>query len=107
MFKIKSAARLAITVALIISSNISLAMMMGLLPDLTESAVKKRVQFSEMIAINSASLAENNRLTDLEQVLQQLLARNEDLVSLGIRKRDGSYRMMFGEHSKNWKQDEK
>lgn len=107
MFKIKSAARLAITVALIISSNISLAMMMGLLPDLTETAVQKRVQFSEMIAINSASLAENNRLTDLEQVLQQLLARNEDLISLGIRKRDGSYRMLFGEHSKNWKPDEK
>ena len=64
MFKIKSAARLALTVALIVSSNISLAMIMGLLPDLTESAIKKRVQFSEMVATNSASLAENNRLTE-------------------------------------------
>jgi hypothetical protein len=74
---------------------------------LTETAVQKRVQFSEIVAINSASLAENDRLADLEQVLQQLLARNEELVSLGIRKRDGSYRMLFGEHAKNWKPEEK
>ncbi|MFO0033639.1 MAG: diguanylate cyclase [Planctomycetota bacterium] len=107
MFKIKSAARLAITVALIVSSNLSLAMMMGLLPDLTEQAVQQRVQFAELIAINSASLAENNRLTDLERVLEQFQARNEELLSLGIRKRDGSYRLTVGEHKKNWKPEER
>jgi PAS domain-containing protein len=107
MFKIKSAARLAVTVALIVSSNLSLAMMMGLLPDLTEQAVQKRVQFAELIAINSASLAENNRLADLQQVLEQFKARNEELLSLGIRKRDGNYRLTVGDHKKEWKENER
>lgn len=107
MFKIKSAARLAVTVALIVSSNLSLAMMMGLLPDLTEQAVQKRVQFAELIAINSASLAENNRLADLQQVLEQFKARNEELLSLGIRKRDGNYRLTVGDHKKDWKESER
>lgn len=107
MFKIKSAARLAVTVALIVSSNLSLAMMMGLLPDLTEQAVQKRVQFAELIAINSASLAENNRLADLQQVLEQFQTRNEELLSLGIRKREGGYRLTIGDHKQNWKESER
>lgn len=107
MFKIKSAARLAITIALIVSSSLSLSMMLGLLPDPTEQAVQNRVRFAELIAVNSASLAEDNRLSDLQNVLVQFQSRNEELLSLGIRKRDGNYRLTLGKHKGEWKNDER
>lgn len=102
MFKIKSAARLAIIMALIIASNLCLALMIGLVPDLNQQAIRERVRFSEILALNAASLAENNRLADLQKVVEQLASRNPELLSLGIRKADQTYRFQTGKHQRIW-----
>ena len=102
MFKLKSATRLAITVALIVASNLWLAMMLGIAPDLSKHAIRKRIELSEMIAISAARLAEANRLPELSAIMQQVTERNPELESIGVRKRDKTYRLTFGTHLGQW-----
>ena len=103
MFKLKSATRLAITVALIVASNLWLAMMLGIAPDPSKQAIRKRIEVSEMIAISAARLAEGNRLPELSAIMQQVTERNPELESIGVRKRDETYRVTFGTHIGLWR----
>jgi diguanylate cyclase (GGDEF)-like protein/PAS domain S-box-containing protein len=97
------ASRLAIgLVSLTVSILLFLDLTLGIMPDRAELAKKVRQATAESLAVQVTSLLQDKGSADLVPVLQQVVQRNTEVKSIGLRTEDGRLVMDVGDHLKNW-----
>jgi diguanylate cyclase (GGDEF)-like protein/PAS domain S-box-containing protein len=97
------ASRLAIgLVSLTVSILLFLDLTLGIMPDRAELAKKVRQATAESLAVQVTSLLQDRGSVDLVPVLQQVVQRNTEVKSIGLRTDDGRLVMDVGDHVKNW-----
>ncbi len=102
MFKIKTASRLALFITMIVAGNLWLAMAFRFAPNPAESEFQSRLKEAQSLACSGAAFAESGRLADFERLLENICQHNPTLISAGLSRPTGGYRIEVGEHSKNW-----
>jgi diguanylate cyclase (GGDEF)-like protein/PAS domain S-box-containing protein len=90
-------------VSLGLSLILGFDMVFGLFPRETENARQIRQRVSQNIAVQSTALLDNKDFRTLERSAAGILAKDPDLLSIGMRRSDGSLMVSTGEHSKFWK----
>ena len=79
-----------------------LAYTVGLIPDGHKLALDSRAKVAESLAIQLVSAVNRNDAEGLEEVLNSVVQRNEDVLSGAVRYADGTIVFEAGSHSKNW-----
>ena len=103
MFKIKSAARIAITIAMATATLVWVASAISLIPNPQRLEVKRQLTLTRAIAVSVSEIVERNRFSDLNRVLEQHRSLQSDILSIGIRSlHSHSLRMSAGPHNEVW-----
>lgn len=100
MFSARS--RIAIGITSTVVSVVLIAMNVGILPDYRTVAMRGRVQLCEAIAASSSLMACQCDMRQMQAVLEMMVARNDDIVSAGLRREDGSLAVDVGNHATTW-----
>jgi diguanylate cyclase (GGDEF)-like protein len=93
MLPIRSSTRLAISIGMICSSVVWLAIGLKLVPDVDAARVAARIKLAESVATSATALIEANRNRELQTVLRNIDQRNAEIASIGIR--DPRGRLVF------------
>lgn len=92
MFKIKSSARLALTLGLGVSALVLLAITLELVPNPQNQIIKSRTSLVKLLIVDVTTLAETKRMGDLSVLFRRSVAVEKDLVSIGLKRGvDGGY----------------
>ena len=104
MPKIKSATRIALSIGVGCASLIWVASSLGLIPNPIEQTRLNRIRTTKTLAVNVSTFAENQTKTDLRKILDRVVAVDDELISVGVR-RNGkrSYVFTAGPHLSTWK----
>jgi diguanylate cyclase (GGDEF)-like protein len=94
-----SIALLSITVSLMF-----LAQSLGLIPSAQNRAMEIRAKISENLAVQLASLASINDVAAIKDTINSILARNSEIISVGIRSADGKLLVDSGKHHDFWRE---
>lgn len=106
--KIRSATRLALSVAAITAMMVFSAHLLKLVPDTSEQRLDNRVQVCETLALQSTSNIKSNRIRQFSELASAIVDRNPELQSIALRRSNGTYAFQTAEHSERWdKQAEK
>jgi PAS domain S-box-containing protein len=87
----------------IVITMLTLAQFAGLIPDRSLLIKSNRATLSESIAIHATSLLLQGRVALLEKDLRFFAERNDDLLSIGLRRSDGTLAASWGDHLNLWK----
>jgi PAS domain S-box-containing protein len=82
------------------------ASFIGLVPDQRASVREGRAALAEALAANSSALVTQKDIRRLENDLQFVVERNADLLSAGLRTKEGRLITTVGPHEANWKRTE-
>jgi PAS domain S-box-containing protein len=96
---------LALGLSSLVVSLLLLALTFGLLPDRESAVIEGRVALAESVAIGSSLLLDEADTVDdprLRTLLGFIARRNPELLSIGMRRADGSLMMAVGEHASAW-----
>jgi PAS domain S-box-containing protein len=96
--------RLAIGLTSVVVSVLLVAMNIGIIPDYQEVALEGRSQLCEAIAANCSTVVRQRDLRRLDDILQLIVKRNDELLSAAVRRIDGSLPVVIGEHVEHWHQ---
>ena len=96
--------KLRVTLALtgIVVTLLMLAQFAGLIPDRDRLIESNRAVLAESIAIHVTSLLLEQHLDNLQRDLSYYASRNDDLVSIGLRRSDGALIASYGDHDNHW-----
>jgi len=83
-------------------SLILMAALLGLIPDREGAILEGRVALAEAVAVNSSAFITRSDIRRLQNNLQFLVERNQDLLSAAVRRADGKMMVSVGEHETNW-----
>ncbi len=75
---------------------------LGLIPDVKQLEMRARSQRCETLAIATAAMVRSGQWAQLEATLATTSARDEDLLSIGVRKQSGQLRVDSGKHKELW-----
>lgn len=102
-FALGPVARVSLGVlALIVSLVLIADMVLGLIPQRSDIELQTRQRVAENVAAQTAVLLESNDAQLLGKSLQQVLARNRDLLSVALRRADGAILAQRGDHERQW-----
>lgn len=93
---------IALGLASIVSTTILAASFLGLVPDRNAAVRDGRLALAETVAASSAAFLSSSDPARLEDVLRFVHRRNPDLLSIGLRTREGRLVLAVGEHARNW-----
>lgn len=90
-------------------SLIFIAYSFGLLPNEGHAALEARARISEHLAVQLANLASRNDADAIQETMESIVSRNNDILSIAIRKADGQLIAHSGDHDVYWREpaDEK
>jgi diguanylate cyclase (GGDEF)-like protein/PAS domain S-box-containing protein len=74
----------------------------GLVPDQFELTRQLRVRSSEALAIQTASMLQLDDLAALGRTLEEVRTRDPQILSIGVRQRNGAILIAVGEHGRHW-----
>jgi PAS domain S-box-containing protein len=94
--------RVSIGLVLLLLSLLMGLMYIGLVPDQRQLVREARAHLAETIAANLTALITLTDREHIEAVMQFLVERNNDLLSAGIRRADGTMLVQIGEHAAQW-----
>ena len=94
--------RLCFGLSSITVSLLFVAEMLGLVPDRERAIVDGRAALAEVIAVHCAQAAQHNAIADIKSVLRELVERNPDVLSAGVRLPSGSLVAAAGDHAAIW-----
>ena len=77
-------------------------LLMGLLPQRAEVELRARSRVAENVSAQAVVLLESSDLQLMGKSLQQVMARNRDLLSIAVRRSDGSVLAQRGDHARHW-----
>lgn len=78
------------------------AYMLGMFPDERAEKLDGRIKLSENVALHCSLLASRNDLRTMDTALSQLIHRNEDVISAGIRDATEELLIAVGPHETSW-----
>jgi len=78
------------------------AQSIGLVPDPSRLALKGRKDLCESLAITFSSAAQRGDIASLRASGKFLMARNADVLSIGLRLANGTLAAQSGEHERHW-----
>lgn len=79
-----------------------LAVFLGVAPDRTAAIRDGRAALCEALAIHCSVLVDRNDFKQLEVTLHQIVSRNDEIRSAGIRLADGNLLVEVGDHASQW-----
>ena len=97
--------RLSLGLVILTSSVLVVADVVGLIPSTTDTEVEARIQLSETLATQIMPAAERNDFTSIRRALDLTVARNESVLSGGLRAQSGRLLATSGEHVSLWNPD--
>lgn len=97
-----STTRIAIGLSSLTMSALFSAMVIGIIPDHRSETLMARMRLTESIAVHFSATSGKVDANTTGQVLADLITRNSDLQSIGIRQPDGKYLVEAGEHAGHW-----
>ena len=102
MVKLNSKSRIALGQVGLLASVLLGASFFGLIPDQRMSIREGRAALAEALAANSSALLTQNDLHRLENDLNFVVERNDDLLSAGLRTEEGRLIATVGPHEEDW-----
>ncbi|QEF97023.1 Autoinducer 2 sensor kinase/phosphatase LuxQ [Stieleria maiorica] len=98
--------RISLGLVCMLLSVLSAAMMLGMVPE-RESAIREgRGNLCETIALASSEYISYGETRRLDQLLEAVVDRNDDVVSAGVRRANGDLVSVFGDHESVWPAEE-
>ncbi len=98
---------IALGLSFVLFSVLLLALLLGLVPDEQRAVRAGRATMAEAIAANGSALISHDDLGRLRSTLRLVVDRNEDLLSAGVRRRDGEVVVTVGDHERHWHDDDR
>ena len=86
----------------IVTTALLAASFLGLVPDRAAAVRAGRLALAESLAASSATILSGNEPARLEEVLRFVQRRNPEVLSIGLRTREGRLVMSAGEHARYW-----
>ena len=103
MKRVTIAGRIACCLTLFSFSAVLIARVLGLFPDHRATIMHGRVALCEALAIHCSMLARQNDVRGIEQFMQAIHLRNDDVLSLALRDPKGRLRIRSGNHGQHWR----
>ena len=100
--RINARSRIAIGQVFLLVGVLWLAIAMGLVPSERQAVLTGRAKICEEIAVFGSALVERNDIPTLDAALRAVAARNPDILSLGLRKENGTLLIQTGNHASEW-----
>jgi PAS domain S-box-containing protein len=94
--------RISLAMASVVVVFISLANMLGLLPDAEQATVQGRARMCESIALSGSALVASGDAEAMAALLQAMVDRDKQLQSIGVRTVEGELLMAAGPHAQHW-----
>ena len=89
----------------IVTTALLAASFLGLVPDREAALRTGRLALAESLAASSATILSGSEPGRLEEVLRFVQRRNPEILSIGLRTREGRLVMSAGEHARQWVSD--
>jgi len=89
-------------VTLLLCLLMALDLLVGLMPDRYDEAVRIRTRIAESLAIQLTALMQNESPQTMTSMLRELLERDDELKSLALRRADGRLVAQAGPHVQRW-----
>ena len=89
-------------IALFVSLVILADLFLGVLPHRADMALQARYRLADNVASQSIVILESSDPQLLSKSLQQVVARNPDLLSVALRRIDGAILAQRGDHARHW-----
>jgi diguanylate cyclase (GGDEF)-like protein/PAS domain S-box-containing protein len=89
-------------IALVISLLMLADMLLGVAPDRGDLERQLRQRSSESLAIQITTLLESGDDGTLSKTIQQVISRNPDILSIAVRRAEGSIVAQGGDHARHW-----
>ncbi len=96
--------RVVLGLAGITISLIMLSTYLGFIPDKDSAVRSGRASLAEAIAVHSTAMVTQNQLKKLAGDLQLISDRNDDLLSIGLRRKDGQSLSATQGHEQSWQE---
>jgi PAS domain-containing protein len=94
--------QMTIGLVLLTASILLFAKALGLFPNSEEALLQRRTMLSEMTALNAASVVSNDNQAALRDFLKTVVRRYDEILSIGLRREDGSILVETLDHEQNW-----
>lgn len=75
---------------------------LGLIPDRNAAVLRGRKHQVEALAVSFSLLAQQDNAAAIKQCLQEIVARDPDILSAGLRDAQGQLTVEIGEHAAQW-----
>ncbi len=95
-------AQIAIAQALLLASIVILAAIFGVIPNRRAADMQGRAKLCEALAVNTAILIHRNDTESLRAMLETVVERHPQMLSVAINKSDKGRIIEVGDHSANW-----
>lgn len=105
MPRLSSIHRIVIGLVGLTISSLLVAGLFGLIPNTVPSEMDARRVFTESTAVSFMALASRMSSEDLQSTIDQMRARNEAALSIGVRKAGGELVLKSGGHDQLWEVD--
>jgi diguanylate cyclase (GGDEF)-like protein/PAS domain S-box-containing protein len=90
-------------VAIMLGMLVGLDLVLGIMPSPAQTAQKVQREVSGALAVQIAALIAENEVHLLERTLADVVQRNPQIGSIGVRRRDGQLLAQTSEHARLWK----
>ena len=100
--RISARTKLAFSLTSLVSTVVLAALFVGLLPDPTDIKLKARGRLCDSIAVSSSILLNTGETSGVDELLRRLVERNEEVLSVAVRKADGEIVVNHGPHAEIW-----
>lgn len=98
----KTVLRISFALALISATLILLAFTFGFFPDEEKAEREARASIAESLAIQVISATGRNDLVAVNKTIKTVVARNKSVLSIALRKSNGTIVAKAGPHAKHW-----
>ena len=95
-------AQIAIAQAFLLASIVILAAIFGLVPNRRVAEMQGRAKLCEALAVNTAILVNRNDIDTLQAMLETVVARHPQMLSVAVHKSGGVRIVEVGQHTANW-----
>ena len=100
------ATRLSLGLASLAATILLLADIFGLIPDAVGERMQSRKHFAESLAVQLSVSAGRSDFGTVQATMKEVVDRENQLVSIGLRRADGRLISHFGPHEREWTQDQ-
>src|SRR5439155_20535097 len=102
VLKLSTTTRISLTLAFMTVSLLLAADLVRLVPDVIGAELRGREALCEAVALQSSEQVVRGDVAGVETALRQIAARNKDVLSVAVRRIDGTIVTEIDGHSRNW-----